>query len=326
MNMTPFFVPVVYEHAAQLIGKRPWEVSRDADLLVAAHTAAYQRYHHTPVVVGIDVYNVEAEAYGSVLGDAGGIAIPSVERFACADAGEILDLPAPDLRTDGRFPMILEAARRVQERCPTAEVRVPLSGPFSIASNLVGFEELLFGVATEPEAVRDAVMHLAHHQSAVIRAAREMGLGVIVFESAASPPLLSPTSFREIALPALRILADAHRALTGSGPLLVLGVDAVPILDDLVSLHPALLICPPETERTVFMDSLQAHPEIAVRINIPPIVFTPAGEERAIAEATIALSLAAGREKVSIGTGVLPYDADPEIVLRIQSFIEGHRR
>lgn len=326
MSTAPFFVPVVYEHAAQLIGRRPWEVSRDADLLVAAHTAAYQRYHHTPVVVGIDVYNVEAEAYGSVLGDAGGIAIPAVERFACADAGEILDLPAPDLRTDGRFPVIFEAARRVQERCPTAEVRVPLSGPFSIASNLVGFEELLFGVATEPAAVRDAVIHLAHHQAAAMRAVREMGLGVIVFESAASPPLLSPTAFREIALPALRVLADAHRTLAGSGLHLVLGGDAVPVLDELVSLRPALLICPPETERTVFMESLRAHPEIAVRINIPPVVFTPAGEERAIAEATIALSLAAGREKVSIGTGVLPYDADPEIVLRIQSYIEGHRQ
>jgi hypothetical protein len=87
MSATPFFVPVVYEHAAQLIGKRPWEVSREEDLLVAAHAAAFQRYRLSPVVVGIDIYNVEAEAYGSVLGDAGGIAIPSVERFACAKVG-----------------------------------------------------------------------------------------------------------------------------------------------------------------------------------------------------------------------------------------------
>ena len=42
-----------------------------------------------PIVAGIDVYNVEAEAYGSVLGDAGGIAIPAVERNACAEVGEI---------------------------------------------------------------------------------------------------------------------------------------------------------------------------------------------------------------------------------------------
>jgi len=325
MRTNPFFVPVVYEHAAQLIGKRPWEVSRDADLLVAAHTAAYQRYHHTPVLVGIDVYNVEAEAYGSVLGDAGGIAIPAVERFACADAGEILDLPAPDLQTDGRFPLVFEAARRVRERCPSAEVRVLLSGPFSIASNLVGFEELLFAVATEPEAVRDAVMHLAHHQCAVMKAVHALGLGVIVFESAASPPLLSPPKFRELELPALHLLADTHRALTGAGLHLVIGGNTVPILDELVLLRPGLLICPAETERTVFMDGLSAHPEIGVRINMPPVVFTPAGEERAVAEATIALSLAADRENVSIGTGVLPYDADPEIVIRIQSFIEGRR-
>jgi hypothetical protein len=62
------FTPVVYEHAAKFIGRRPWEVSRSADLLVEAHAAAYGVYRHAPIVAGIDVYNVEAEAYGAVVG------------------------------------------------------------------------------------------------------------------------------------------------------------------------------------------------------------------------------------------------------------------
>lgn len=326
MSATPFFVPVVYEHAAQLIGKRPWEVSREEDLLVAAHGAAFQRYHLSPVVVGIDIYNVEAEAYGSVLGDAGGIAIPSVERFACAEVGEILDLHAPDLRTDGRFPLVLEAARRLKERWPSAEVRVPLSGPFSIASNLVGFEELLFAVATDPGSVRDALLHLAEHQSAAIRTLRAMGLDVIMFESAATPPLLSPSAFHAIEIPALHTIAAAHRRAAGSGIHLVIGGNTVPILDWLVGLEPGLLLCPSETDQNVFMEFIRPYPEITVRINMPPIVFTAAGETQAVAEADRALALASGRDKVSIGTGVLPYDADPDIVLRIQSYIEGHRQ
>ena len=47
------FSPVVYEHAAKLINKTPWEVSRNGELLFQAHYEAYQTYHHVPIVVGI---------------------------------------------------------------------------------------------------------------------------------------------------------------------------------------------------------------------------------------------------------------------------------
>jgi len=59
------FSPSVYEHAAAMIGRSPWDTSRDPDLLYAGHKAAFLKYHHTPVVVGIDIYNLEAEAYGA---------------------------------------------------------------------------------------------------------------------------------------------------------------------------------------------------------------------------------------------------------------------
>ena len=49
------FAPSVYEHAARLIGRRPWEVSRDADLMFEGHAEAYRLYEHRPVVVGIDI-------------------------------------------------------------------------------------------------------------------------------------------------------------------------------------------------------------------------------------------------------------------------------
>lgn len=322
---SPFFVPVVYEHAAQLIGKRPWEVSRDEDLLVAAHTAAFQVYHHAPVVAGIDVYNVEAEAYGSILGDAGGIAIPAVERHACAEAGEILDLPQPDPGSRGRWPLVLGAARRLHERLPETQVCVPLSGPFSVASNLVGFEELLYGVMGEPAVVREGLIHLARHQAAMVREVRRLGLDCIVFESAATPPLLSPAAFRDVVLPALRVLATDHAVATGNGIQLVIGGNTVPILPDLLELRPSMMICPSETDRARFMEVLAGHPEILVRINMPPSVFTAAGAAEAEAEANAALVLAAGRERVCIGTGVLPYDADPTTVKLVRTYLEEHR-
>lgn len=56
---------VAYEHAAALIGRTPSEVSRDPELLVEAHTRCHERYHTRSAVIGIDVYNLEAEMMGA---------------------------------------------------------------------------------------------------------------------------------------------------------------------------------------------------------------------------------------------------------------------
>ena len=59
--------PSVYEHAAFLIGRTPWEVSRDGELIFQAHAEAYRRYRQTPIMPGIDIYNLEPETYGAVI-------------------------------------------------------------------------------------------------------------------------------------------------------------------------------------------------------------------------------------------------------------------
>ena len=59
------FTPVIYEHAARFVGRTPGEVSRDSELLFQAHRAAYLEYRQQVIAVGIDIYNLEAEAYGA---------------------------------------------------------------------------------------------------------------------------------------------------------------------------------------------------------------------------------------------------------------------
>ena len=59
----------VYEHAAAVIGRTPWEVSRDKELLWQAQSEAFELYGHFPVVVGTDIYNIEAEAYGCTVAE-----------------------------------------------------------------------------------------------------------------------------------------------------------------------------------------------------------------------------------------------------------------
>ena len=58
------FVPAVYEHKARLVGRSPSEVCRDLDLLTEALEKELEIYDPDALTVGIDVYNVEAEAAG----------------------------------------------------------------------------------------------------------------------------------------------------------------------------------------------------------------------------------------------------------------------
>ena len=74
------FTPAVYEHAARFVGRTPAEVSRDAELLFQAHRGAYLEYRHQPIAVGIDIYNLEAEAYGAKVELAEGDAIPAIHQ------------------------------------------------------------------------------------------------------------------------------------------------------------------------------------------------------------------------------------------------------
>lgn len=145
--------PSVYEHAAALIGRSPWEVSRDEELLYAAHAEAFRVYRHTPIMPGIDIYNLEAEAYGGVVENPGGLGIPAISKPICPSVADLLELKPLNPRTDGRIPMAIRAAARLAREFPETQVRVPVSGPFSIASNLVGFENLLYDVAVNPESV-----------------------------------------------------------------------------------------------------------------------------------------------------------------------------
>lgn len=308
------FTPVVYEHAAKFIGRRPWEVSRSADLLVEAHAAAYAAYRHAPVVAGIDVYNIEAEAYGAVIGDSGGNEVPSVMGLLCQHAVDLQALTVPDAARSGRFPMVMEAAERLKERCPGAEVRIPLSGPFSIACALVGFQGMLIEVLTNPDTVASALRHLAAAQVEICRTFAARGFRVMFFESSGSPPLISPETFRSVIFPALSDMVAGARRLMNEPPPLILGGDTTSILEDLLATGTGYVICPAETDREGFMEVMRRYPSVAVRMNTPARLFATDDRRALQSELEYLAGVAGGRPATVLGSGVLPYDADPSIV------------
>jgi len=309
------FSPSVYEHAAFLIGRTPWDVSRDADLLFQAHAEAFGRYRHRPIVAGIDVYNLEAEAYGGVVERPNGAGIPAVGKPICASARELAELEPFDPAVAGRIAMVIGAAARLAERFPEADVRVPLSGPFSIASNLLGFETLLCEVATEPAAVAAALQHLVAGQLAFCEAIHRAGLDIAFFESAAAPPLISPAMFRRVELPALKEMIDGTSAVVGHPVPCIIGGDTAPILDAMLETGTGYVICPIETDQEAFMRKIWNRTDVRVRVNTSSEVMVRGTRAQLRAEFERIKDLTAGRENVCLGTGALPYESPPENVL-----------
>jgi len=314
------FAPSVYEHCAVLIGRRPWEVSRDAELLSAGQAEGFRRYGHAPVVVGVDIYNLEAEAYGATVVEPAGNGIPAIAEAVCEDVAALAALAPLDVSA-GRIPMVIDVGRRLKRALPEADVRIPVSGPFSIAANLMGFEALLCSAMLDPEATRDALTSLAAGQERFCRTVREAGLDVAFFESAAAPPLLSPVQFRQVELPALKRTIDRAGSALGHPVPCVIGGDTAPILPAILETGTTYVVCPAETDQAAFLEIMRSHPEVMVRVNMSSQIVSAGSWEALRAEVDRILALTAGREKVCLGTGALPYETSPETVCRIRDYV-----
>lgn len=312
MAMKVDFQPAVYEHAARFIGRRPFEVSQDARLMAEAHAAAFEAYGHSPVICGIDLYAVEPEAYGAQVPDPGGDGVPVISPHPMSEIDELLSLKALDPLKAGRLPLVLEAAELLRGRLPSGtDVRIPIGGPFSIAANLLGFENLLLGLAEDPELLAQALGRLARNQLSWAEAILSRGFGVSIFESAAAPPLVSPAQFLHTDAPALGLLCRGIAERSGKTPGLILGGDVKDLVDALAGTGAGFLICPAETDQEAFMAAAKRHPGIRIRLNLDAALVSRGSAAELEIAFRNAIGLIRDHGNAALGTGVLPYGFEP---------------
>ncbi len=308
------FEPVCFEHAARLLGQSPWAVSRDASLLATAQIEALKMYHADFSVVGLDIYNVEIEAYGCSITKPFGDEIPTAGPPPFDRAEALLDLELnPD--TDGRIPMIFEAAALVRKQMPDVDVRIPVTGPVTIACYLLGKDTMVAELKTHPEVLEAALMHLAQNQAAITRKAEAAGFGVSIFEAAITTDVMSSAQFEQYGVPALKAMMPKE------GAQLILNGDTEPILPAIESLNPAYIINPVETDQARFMERVNNRETMTVRVKMNPKAFLHGREHQAYTEADRVRVLAEAYRHTTIGTRI-PYDADPDIVSHIATFLQ----
>ena len=316
------FEPGIYEHASRFLEATPWQVSRDARLLSDAHVEAAQYYSSQTAVMGIDIYNLEAESLGARVRPAADDAVPVICQPLYNDIAALNEtlMESTSLRP-GRFELILEAASRFQAVEPDKEIKIPVCGPVSLAAGLLGLEALVLASVSDAQLFLSVLDSLASYLGIWCSAIGKAGHAIIIFDSAAAPPLFSPVSYTNLILPTTARLIESARISTRKPVSYFVGGNSALIAGHMMKTGADQLLCPFETDQARFLEIMRGAPDIDVRLNIDSAVFLNADPGAALAQIEHAISLAKIRGDIAIGTGVLPYHAVPATVKAARDYV-----
>jgi len=315
----PPFVPAIYEHKARLINRTPSQICRSPELLEAALERELQVYDPDMLVVGVDVYNVEAEALGATVIYFDDSSVPAIAGPLLHHPEDLDRLPLPNPESDGRMPLFLSVAASLARRyADSLIIRGAVTGPFSLASALVGAELLLMACIERPDFVRRLLAFSARISQAYALAFVERGVEPIIFDSRAAPPLLSPRLFRELLLPVYRDSLFPSLKAAGARFLpLIIGGDTTPILDSLLASGATQLLCDAPADLDAFLHRC-SRARLPFRVNLDARL-VHAGPPQAIREAAHSVLLRAGHfPGLLLGCGVVAYDTPTSHVLAIR--------
>lgn len=321
-RQVPLFLPAIYEHKAWFIGSTPSAISRDADLLTRALIAEFEAIGPDALAVGVDVYNLEAEAVGCKVTyyEGSDTSIPGIKpgNHIVHVGDDLSAARVPHPLRDGRMPVNIEAARRLRKELgDNYWIRGAISGPFSLAISLVGAETLFLACLDQPDWVRSLLDYSGRIIKEFSRAYIDAGAELIMFDSQASPELLSPQMYEEFVLPITVELA-AWAATQGVRDLpLIIGGNTNPIAELLARTGCNNLLC----DFTCDFDEWAAVARGAnrsLRRNISPRLIETASPDAI--HTTAAREVARGRDLPGfiMGTAVIPFGTPTANVLAVK--------
>ena len=317
------FCPAVYEHKAGLIGATPAAMCRDADLFERAIVREVEVYDPDMLVVGCDVYNVEAEAAGCEVSYPESNDVPAVSGRVLRPGDDLSGLRLPDPLSDGRMPLHLEVGRRIQARFGRDRiVRGALTAPFSLACQLVEPQDLLVAMVDRPEWVAGLLWIAAEICKSYGRAFAERGLGVILFDSAAAPPMTSPALYRKFILePTAEVIRHFRRDLGIPLVPYIMGGNTGILLEEILLTGTNNILCDYRADLAFFVERLRDEP-VLLRANVSPAFLATQPGEAIKAKVRELLAVGRRQPRFLMGTGILPYDIAPEKVLAVREALD----
>jgi uroporphyrinogen decarboxylase len=320
------FVPVVYEHAAKLINTMPSILACNEDLIVEGQLEAYKRYGMDIISIGVDIYNVEAEALGCKIKyfTENEPTVPGViSQILKEDKNKLKELNVPDPFREGRMPLFISACERIiKEVGDEVQVNATIVGPFTLAAILRGFENFILDILMDPTYARSLMDFTSLVGLTYGSAFAKIGTGLSINESWITPPLLSPELFRDFPFPYEKNLVAQLKKAGFTSVGLISGGNTWPIAPYLVQTGTSILMADAITDQAAYK-KLSQEAGVILRASIDAKLLH-LGTDREIEDAALkVLRTCAPGGRFILGCGVVPYEADAKKVLKLKEVALG---
>lgn len=307
--------PLAVHFCAKYAGVSVHRYTSDAGVLADSVIRYCERFRPDAVWVSADTW-VNAQAMGARVGAAsddlpwGGIGPPLIRT-----AGDIDRIPRPDTATQGRYPLMLEALRRVSRAVGNEVFVVGCFDlyPFSLAATLLGLNEAMLKL-TDDRPLFQALMERCLEYALAYGTAMGKAGAHMLSGGDSTAGLIGPRLYHELALPLERRLIAGLKAATGKPVSLHICGDATPILTDMAGSGADVLEIDYQADIGTACDIVG--PDITLWGNIDPVAVlsrgTPAAVEAACRRAADAVR-ARGHRRFILSSGcTLAPETPPE--------------
>lgn len=293
-------VPVILGYAATLAGVPLERYLRDGEVLARCQVQAQRRYGYDVVFAFMDL-SVETEAMGSTL-KYHERQYPDIVSYALTPEGVADRLVMPDPHRSGRMPELLRAAGILRREVGDQALVVgAVTGPLTLATQLLGMEAALYFAADDPAGFERLLDHTTEAITRFGCAQIAAGAHVpMVFEPSASPVIVPPRFFSEFLLPRLQRVLAAFKAAGGMLNWVMITGPIEPILPYCAELGTDIL------HLDYCVDPVRAQevlPRVCLAGNLKPLAFVTAAPEEIAAEARRLCSLFADRGGFLLSSG-----------------------
>ncbi len=221
------------------------------------------------------------------------------------NAADIDRLPPPDPNTQGRWPLMIEALRRIrQELGPDVFIIGCFDQyPFSLACCAMGMERVMVEVTENPELVRALMTRCADYTVAYACALAEAGADMLS-GGASTGALLGPKLYAEIAAPFEREVIARIKARTRRPVSLHMCGNAKPVL---ATMAQSGADCLEMDQRTDMRDAVKVIPRnVAIWGNLDPVAVLARGTPQDVVHAVkdyVGIMNTAGHERFVVSSG-----------------------
>lgn len=196
-------------HAAKVAGIPLMQYYTDSKKMVEAQTIAWEKYQQDIMVMQSDNYYI-AEGFG-MKANYYENSTPTFKEPAIQDLKDVSKLKIPNPWNDGRMHVYLEAIKMAKERFKNGEVAIRGcgTGPFALASHLIGTEKFLMAIAEAQYGLsdnEDAILNLMELSTEALLqfciAQFECGADIVQCgDSLASLDVISPATYEKYVFP-----------------------------------------------------------------------------------------------------------------------------